>query len=106
MSETLKVHLAGREYQLRRGGDTQLVLDAARLVEERLANIPASLSADTRDRQMLALLDLAGEYLKEQRLRQTVETQLNCTQEQVETLEQLKQREAALAGRIESALRD
>jgi len=104
MSERVRVHLSGRDYLLRTGGDADLVEEAAQLVERKLAGVPAALSADTRDRQMLAMLNLAGEYLQEKRKCEALETEKKQAGRAVETLERLKEHEAVLVKRIENAL--
>ncbi|MCF6179896.1 MAG: cell division protein ZapA [Geopsychrobacter sp.] len=104
MSESLRVRLAGRDYLLRAGGDPALVQAAAQLVEQKLAAVPTAHSADTRDRQMLAMLNLAGEYLQEKRKRQALESEQGQAEQLVVSLEQLTQDEAMLVARIESAL--
>ena len=40
MNATVKVHLHGRDYLLRRQGDPDLVQEAAHLVEEKLSGLP------------------------------------------------------------------
>lgn len=104
MSATVKVHLLGRDYLLRSQGDPDLVQEAAVLVEEKLLGLPKSVSVDTRDRYMLAMLNLAGEYLQEKRKNQAaeVERQERSSESAVDVLS--KSREAELIERIENAL--
>ena len=105
MSATVKVHLLGRDYLLRSQGDPDLVHAAAVLVEEKLAGIPESVSVDTRDRYMLALLNLAGEYLHEKHKNLALEVEKQGEQEDCFSAdEQSKRLEAELIERIENAL--
>jgi cell division protein ZapA (FtsZ GTPase activity inhibitor) len=105
MSATVKVHLLGRDYQLRSQGDSDLIQEAASLVEEKLSGIPKSVSVDTRDRYMLALLNLAGEYLQEKRKNRALEVERRGWQDGLATAEQSKRDEAELIERIENALK-
>jgi cell division protein ZapA (FtsZ GTPase activity inhibitor) len=105
MSATVKVHLMGRDYLLRSQGNPDLVKEAAVLVEEKLADLPQTLSVDTRDRYILALLNLAGDFLQEKRKNYAVE--LECRELKAFCQggsEQTKKMEAALIERIENAL--
>ncbi len=104
MSVTVKVNLLGRDYLLRSQGDPDLVQAAAVLVEEKLSGLPKSVSVDTRDRYMLAMLNLAGEYLQEKRKNQEIEVERQewLTNPVVDV--QSKSREAELIERIENAL--
>lgn len=102
MSETCKVHLLGREFLLRSPGDPDLLQEAAVLIEEKLADLPESVSVDTRDRYLLVMLNLAGEYLKEKRKNQAIEASWQERQEN--TLARSRSVEAALIERIEDAL--
>lgn len=104
MSATVKVHLLGRDYLLRSQGDPDLVQEAAVLVEEKLSGLPKSVSVDTRDRYMLAMLNLAGEYLQEKHKNQEIEVERQewLTNPAVDALS--KSREAELIERIENAL--
>lgn len=104
MNATVRVQLLGRDYLLRSQGDPERVREAALLVEEKLAGMAEALSVDTRDRFILALLNLAGEYLFERRRSQAVEEELELLKaRQDETDEQLR-RAAGLVERIEEAL--
>ncbi len=104
MSATVKVHLLGRDYLLRSQGDPDLVQEAAVIVEEKLSGLPRSVSVDTRDRYMLAMLNLAGEYLQEKRKNQEIEVERQewLTNPAVDALSE--SREAELIERIENAL--
>jgi cell division protein ZapA (FtsZ GTPase activity inhibitor) len=106
MSATVKVHLLGRDYLLRSQGDPDLVQEAAVLVEEKLSGLPKSVSVDTRDRYMLAMLNLAGEYLQEKRKNQEIEVERHewLTNPAVDALS--KSREVELIERIENALNE
>ena len=105
MNATVKVHLLGRDYMLRSQGDPDLVQEAALLVEEKLAGLPKSVSVDTRDRYMLAMLNLAGEYLQEKRKNAAIEVEQQGQQNaHLAKDEQSKSIEAELIERIENAL--
>ncbi len=105
MSATVKVHLLGRDYLLRSQGDPDLVQEAAILVEEKLSGLSRSVSVDTRDRYMLAMLNLAGEYLQEKRKNQAFEVERQGQQNtRLVDEQQLKKIEAELIERIENAL--
>lgn len=107
MSETVKVHLLGRDYMLRSQGDPELVREAALLVEDKLLDVPTSVSVDTRDRYILAMLNMAGEYLQEKRKNQTVESERQGQQSMSAAAEdQMKNRDAELIARIENALNE
>lgn len=107
MNATVRVKLLGRDYMLRSQGDPDRVQEAATLVEEKLAGLTESVSVDTRDRFMLVMLNLAGEYLQERRDRQSLEGRLEILQtEQLNAEKQLKINEAELIERIENALND
>lgn len=107
MNATVRVKLLGRDYMLRSQGDPDRVQEAATLVEEKLAGLTESVSVDTRDRFMLVMLNLAGEYLQERRDRQSLECKLEILQtEQLNAEKQLKINEAELIERIENALHD
>lgn len=105
MNATVKVHLLGREYLLRSQGDPELVKSAAALVEEKLAGLPRSVSADTRDHYMLTMLNLAGDFLQAQRknseLELLVQEQKNNSFHSSKDADSLR---AALIERIENAL--
>jgi len=102
MNATVKVRLLGRDYLLRSQGDPDLVQEAAILVEEKLAGLPKSVSVDTRDRYMLAMLNLAGEYLQEKRKNQAIEAERQRDNSAADV--QVKRIEAELIERIENAL--
>ena len=105
MSATVKVHLLGRDYLLRSQGDPDLVQEAAVLVEEKLSDLPRSVSVDTRDRYILAMLNLAGEYLQEKRKNQALNVEPQEQQDaNLAAEEQSKRIEAQLIERIENAL--
>ncbi len=105
MSATVKVNLLGKDYLLRSQGDPALVQEAAILVEDKLAGLPRTLSVDTRDRYMLAMLNLAGEYLQEKKRNQALEVaQQNRHNDDCAADEQSKVIEAELIERIENAL--
>jgi hypothetical protein len=101
----VKVHLLGRDYLLRSSGDPEMLQEAALLVEEKFACVPTTTSVDTRDRQMLAMLNLAGEYLQEKRRRIALEAeQKELLEQNALTDRQKSKRENALISRIEDAL--
>ena len=105
MTPTVRIHLLGRDYLLRSQGDQQRVQEAADLVEERLAGLDESLSVDTRDRFVLALLNLAGEYLRERGKVRELENHLDRQQKAHAALEEeIGEVEAGLIARIEDAL--
>ena len=105
MSGTVKVQLLGRDYLLRSQGDPELVQEAATLVEEKLVGLPRTVSADTRDRYMLAMLNLAGEYLQEKRKNEAFEIERqNWQAANSAAAAQTKRTEAELIERIENAL--
>jgi len=105
VSSTVKVHLLGRDYLLRSSGDPETLQEAALLVEEKFSCVPTTISVDTRDRQMLAMLNLAGEYLQEKRRRITLETELQRLLEQRDSADLHKLKiENALIARVEDAL--
>lgn len=105
MNAPVNVHLLGRDYLLRIQGDPELVQEAAALVEEKVSGLPRSLSADTRDRYMLVMLNLAGEYLQEKRKNQALDAERQgYLGERVATDEQSNRIEAELIERIETAL--
>jgi cell division protein ZapA (FtsZ GTPase activity inhibitor) len=107
MNATVRVHLLGRDYMLRSQGDPEHVQEAAALIEERLAGLTDSVSVDTRDRFMLGMLNLAGEYLQEKRRCQALETELKVQQDgQLTADNELKRAESGLIERIENALND
>lgn len=110
MNATVKVQLLGRDYLLRSQGDPDRVQEAAALVEDKLAGLTGVVSVDTRDRFVLAMLNLAGEFLQEKRRRQAVENELDelrVTQSRLLAEESRSQRiEAELIKRIENALND
>ena len=105
-SATVKVSLQGRDYLLRSQGDPDLVQEATLLVETKLSGIPTTVSVDTRDRYLLAMLNLAGELLQERRKNQAIEgTQLERQGNDLFADEQSRRLEAELIERIESALK-
>jgi len=105
-SATVKVSLQGRDYLLRSQGDPDLVQEAAQLVETKLSGIPTTVSVDTRDRYLLAMLNMAGELLQEKRKNQAIEgTQPELQGSDLFADEQAKRLEAELIERIESALK-
>ena len=102
-SETVKVHLLGREYSLRSQGNPELVQAAAVLVEEKLSDLPTSAAVDTRDRYMLVMLNLAGEYLQEKLKNQALEVARQDGESLIAA--QVEKNEAELIARIENALK-
>lgn len=107
MSATVRVHLLGRDYLLRSQGDPEHVQEAAALIEGRLAGLSDSASVDTRDKFMLGMLNLAGEYLQEKRKSQTLEAELLSLQDGLSAAEkELQGAESELIERIENALND
>ena len=64
MSSSIRVTILGREYTLRSQGSIEQVEKVVRFVEERLAEMEAVKSVDTRDITVLTLLNLAGQYLQ------------------------------------------
>lgn len=105
MSATVKVHLLGRDYLLRSQGAPDRVQEAAALVEEKLSGLTDSVSVDTRDRFILALLNLAGESLQERSDKQALEARIQILQNEKNSLEeQFVQLEKKLVERIEDAL--
>jgi cell division protein ZapA (FtsZ GTPase activity inhibitor) len=106
VNETVKVQLFGREYLLRSSGDAELLANAALLVEEKLGQVSTTISVDTRDRQMLAMLNLAGDYLQEKRKCLALKAEVETLQAQMGfTDEQACRLEDDLIARIEAALR-
>lgn len=107
MNATVRVQLLGRDYLLRSQGDPDRVQEAAALVEERLSGLAETMSVDTRDRFMLVMLNLAGEYLQEERKSQSLESELRRVKtDQAEADELISKVEAELVERIEDALND
>ncbi len=107
MNATVRVQLLGRDYLLRSQGDPARVQDAAALVESKLEGLTGTVSVDTRDRFMLAMLNLAGEYLQEKRRSQALDAELRALESgQAAKDEQLRRVEAGLIERIENALND
>ncbi len=105
-SATIKVHLLGREYSLCCQGNPDLVQAAAVLVEEKLSGLPTSASVDTRDRYMLVMLNLAGEYLREKLKNQALEVEQQSQRDSRSVRDaQAEESEAELIERIEGALK-
>ncbi len=106
MSETVKVRLLEREYQLRSQGDSDLVQEAALLVEKKLSELSTTVAVDTRDRYILVMLTLAGEYLQEKRKNQMLEGELQEWQAGNRSSELLSDKiQAELIDRIDNALK-
>ncbi|WP_020676677.1 cell division protein ZapA [Geopsychrobacter electrodiphilus] len=105
MNETVKVHLLGRDYVLSSSGDVETLQEAAQLVEEKFASVSTTVSVDTRDRQILAMLNLAGDYLHEKRRRLALELEQDELRKQNVSADiQKQQLELVLIDRIEKAL--
>lgn len=105
MNATVKVHLLGRDYMLRSQGDPAQVQAAAKLVEEKLSGLPDAVSIDTRDRFMLALLNLAGEFLQVQAAHEELKAELQDVKaEQAAAQTQRSEIESRLIAQIEEAL--
>jgi len=64
LSSSIRVTILGREYTLRSQGSSEQVEKVVQFVEERLAEMDAVKSVDTRDITVLTLLNLAGQYLQ------------------------------------------
>ena len=103
MTPTVKVRLLGRDYLLRSQGEPHRVQEAAALVEEKLAGLDEAISVDTRDRFILALLNLAGEYLQERSRVQGLEAGIAGLKEE---LQEIERGEGKLITRIEDAPND
>lgn len=105
MNTTVRVHLLGRDYLLRSQGDSTQVQAAAALVEKKLSELPDAISVDTRDRFMLALMNLAGEYLQAQGDNEVLTIELQKVKDE-QTAEQAQSALTVqrLVDRIEEAL--
>ena len=64
MSGNVKVSLLGRTYTLRSQQSEEQIGRVVDFVEQRIAEMGAGPSVDTRDLTALALLNLAGQYLQ------------------------------------------
>ena len=105
MNATVRVHLLGRDYLLRSQGDPEQVQAAAALVEEKLAGLSDKVSVDTRDRFMLAMLNLAGEYLQIETQNLEMTTELDELKNHLTVADrQCTARADRLIERIEDAL--
>lgn len=105
MNATVKIHLLGRDYMLRSQGDPAQIQAAAALVEEKLAGLSDAVSVDTRDRFMLAMLNLAGEYLQATEKSKALADELqSLTKRQAADSEQFERAGNRLIERIEAAL--
>lgn len=106
MSDTTLIRFRGRDYLLRSHGDPEQVQRATRLVEEKLAEQEAAVAVDTHDRFMLAMLNLAGDALRERREREKLSLELKQLRAAWQTSEQdLGQRTACLVAQIENRLK-
>ncbi|PLX95260.1 MAG: hypothetical protein C0621_04135 [Desulfuromonas sp.] len=64
MSSTLRIRIQGREYSLLTQQSEEETQRVVVFVEQLLAETAASRSVDTRDLTVLALLNLAGQFLR------------------------------------------
>jgi cell division protein ZapA (FtsZ GTPase activity inhibitor) len=92
VNDSTRVRLRGRDYLLRSQGDPEQIQRATRLVEEKLAEQEAAVAVDTHDRFMLAMLNLAGEVLRERSQREALSLEL----QQLRTACQSAERDFAL----------
>lgn len=88
MNSNIQISILGREYSFRSQESEGQVQRVVRFVEEKLAEMGAGTSVDTRDLTVLTLLNLAGQYLQllDQK-EQGVESQDSRLQLLVEHLE-------------------
>jgi cell division protein ZapA len=64
MTPSVRISLQGREYTLRTEEDPDKIQRVVSFVEERIGEMAAGGSVDTRDLTVLTLLNLAGQYLQ------------------------------------------
>ena len=64
MNSNIQISILGREYSFRSQESEDQVQRVVRFVEEKLAEMGAGTSVDTRDLTVLTLLNLAGQYLQ------------------------------------------
>ncbi len=64
MKYTVQVRIQGRDYTLRSQQSQEQVQMVADFVEQKLDEMAAGRSVDTRDLTVLTLLNLAGQYLQ------------------------------------------
>jgi len=88
LNSNIQISILGREYSFRSQESEGQVQRVVRFVEEKLAEMGAGTSVDTRDLTVLTLLNLAGQYLQllDQK-EQGVESQDSRLQLLVEHLE-------------------
>ncbi len=88
MNSNIQISILGREYSFRSQESEDQVQRVVRFVEEKLAEMGAGTSVDTRDLTVLTLLNLAGQYLQlMDQKEQDVESQNSRLQLLVEHLE-------------------
>ncbi|NCO52668.1 MAG: cell division protein ZapA [Deltaproteobacteria bacterium] len=105
MKDSTRIRLRGRDYLLRSQGDPEQIQRATRLVEEKLAEQEAAIAVDTHDRFMLAMLNLAGDALRERSERESLALELEQLHAAWQKAEQnLAQRAGLLVAQIERRL--
>ena len=83
LNSSIRVTILGREYTLRSHGSSDQIDRVVRFVEDRLAEMEAVKSVDTRDITVLALLNVAGQYLR------LLDQQKECDSQQDDRLNRL-----------------